>query len=219
MDKYLLKDIFAIAGSVIAGFIVGLIFHGINPYFDLYLYLVIGGGAAVVAFVLYLILRKPDKLIELEKSLLRTAHLANSISKFASRLQGFPEARTEIGKIATAFAKLGDKCLRRELIPLEVEILRIETSARSFLGILSIMSGDVALPRARMQEELEQVLTEHIPETENTVQQLEVAIDASIAKRRAREEEDLKIINKLYENHKNAQEAAAMLRGLMKKTY
>ena len=73
LDKFLLKDFGMMLVSLILGIAVGFFFKSINPYMHLVVYLAIGAVMTFAVYGSYLILRKPDLEIELERSLLRTA--------------------------------------------------------------------------------------------------------------------------------------------------
>jgi hypothetical protein len=169
-----------------------------------------------IVFAIYLVARPPDEIIALQRQLETTAVSASKIQQAAGKLIPLAKSfRLGLLEVSTGIAQLEVKILRRELLPLATEIRRLESLANNFLSLTMVLTGEVYLRPPELQAKLEELRKQHLPETLQTLQELNAVLDESRAKQLASAEEELEILAQLYDQNSAARNAAEILRQVL----
>jgi alkylhydroperoxidase/carboxymuconolactone decarboxylase family protein YurZ len=78
-----------------------------------------------------------------------------------------------------------------------------------------VLTGEVYLRPPELQAKLEEIRKQHLPETLQTLQDLNAVLDESRAKQLASAEEELEILAQLYDQNSAARNAAEILRQVL----
>lgn len=214
--KRLFLDALAIAGALAVLVITTLLL----PFFwPIWLRLLIGALVAGILFAIYLVARPPDEIIALEQQLETIAVNARQIMQAGQHL--IPEAKAfqrSLADISTAIAQLDVRILRREIITLGTPIRRLESLSRNFLMLTMYLTGEVYLRPAELSQKLSDIREQHIPETLETIQELNASLDESQAKQLVSAEEELELLSALYDRDSAAHNAAEILRQVLEES-
>ena len=177
---------------------------------------VIGFAVALLLFGAYLVVRKPDVVLEMEEALHRAAQHAVAIASVA-REQRAIEAKVQdrLLEISQRIAQVATKCLRRDLASIQVHVQRLERVAKNFETVLGVLTGDVTLKREEMATAFSEIETEKIPGVLDALNHIEVAIDEVQARRWQAAESDLELLTHLAGLSSKAGQAAQLLRQLI----
>ena len=177
---------------------------------------VIGFAVALLLFGAYLVVRKPDVVLEMEEALHRAAQHAVAIASVA-REQRAIEAKVQdrLLEISQRIAQVATKCLRRDLASIQVHVQRLERVAKNFETVLGVLTGDVTLKREEMAPACSEIETEKIPGVLDALNHIEVAIDEVQARRWQAAESDLELLTHLAGLSSKAGQAAQLLRQLI----
>ena len=177
---------------------------------------VIGFAVALLLFGAYLVVRKPDVVLEMEEALHRAAQHAVAIASVA-REQRAIEAKVQdrLLEISQRIAQVATKCLRRDLASIQVHVQRLERVAKNFETVLGVLTGDVTLKREEMATAFSEIETEKIPGVLDALDHIEVAIDEVQARRWQAAESDLELLTHLAGLSSKAGQAAQLLRQLI----
>jgi hypothetical protein len=209
-------DILVVAGALAVLVITTLL---LPSFWQLWLRALIGALFASLLFAIYLVARPPDQVIALQRQVESIALNASKVKQAAGKL--IPGARAfqqDLLEIATAIAQLAVKILRRELLPQETEIRRLESLSQSFLTLTRVLTGEVYLRPEQQQQKISEMRSEHIPDTRQTLQELNVALDESRAKELASAEQELELLATLYDQNTAAHHAAQILQNVLAET-
>ena len=214
MSKYRTWDVVAI---IIALAVMVLITVVLPHFWLLAVRVAIGFVCAVIVFAMYLVVRPSDEIIEIEELLLVVAKNASGIYNASKRL--IPRAdqlAPDLQEMARSIATLGDRMIRRELKFLSTEVRRLYTLSTSLLACTRFLTGEVSVRYQDFSGKLEDFRSD-MHDAVVTIEEINVAIDNSEAKRLASAEADLDFINQLYANNNAAREAAQILKDILKK--
>lgn len=199
----------AVALVVMAGVIVALPLH-----VSFVLRGATGFGVSLLLFLAYLVVRKPDVVIDTEELLQRTAQHATAIAGIARELGSSKATNAQqarLVEISERIAHVATKCFTRDLESIRVHVQRLERVARDFATILSVLTGEVKLRRSEMATQVEKIENEKIPGVLGTLEDIEVAIDEVQAHRWQAAESDLEILTHLTELSSRAEQAGKLL--------
>jgi len=177
---------------------------------------VVGFSLAIIVFVAYLIIRKPDTLIELEELLRETAETASEIAEIGSALDDTPKTRGNIMDIASTIAHVATKGLARNLKTIDVHVRRLARVTRSFRVVLQVLTGETRLRGAAAAQEITEIETKKIPGVRRALEDIEVAIDEVQAKQYQTAENDLATLTQLADLSTRAQEAVEILKKIVR---
>ena len=214
--KRVFVDGFAIAGALAVLAITTLL---LPSFWPIWLRLLIGALIASILFAIYLVARPPDEIIALEQQLETIAINAKQIMQAGKEL--IPEAKTfrqSLADVSTAIAQLEVKIMQRELITLGTPIRRLESLSRNFLMLTKVLTGEVYLRPAELSQKLNDIREQHIPETLETIQELNASLDESRAKQLVSAEEELELLSALYDRDSAAHNAAEILRQVLEES-
>jgi hypothetical protein len=214
--KRVFVDGFAIAGALAVLAVTTLL---LPSFWPIWLRLLIGALIASILFAIYLVARPPDEIIALEQQLETIAVNARQIMQAGKHL--IPEAKAfqrSLGDISTAIAQLEVRILRREIITLGTPIRRLESLSRNFLMLTKVLTGEVYLRPAELSQKLNDIREQHIPETLQTIQELNASLDESRAKQLVSAEEELELLSALYDRNSAAHNAADILRQVLEES-
>lgn len=209
--KFYRNDMIALvaAGVVMAVVAIAL------PYGGALVRGLVGLVTAVLVYVAYLVLRKPDELLELEESLQSIANNAETIARITHRSEA-SSVREKLNDIAVYTARIAAKCFKRDLVTIGVHIRRLERLTSNFITVLGVLVGEVILDRREMADAIRSIKTEKIPAMMESLGDLEVAIDEIAARRWQAAESELETLNRLADLQSKAGQAAQMLKRIIK---
>jgi hypothetical protein len=212
-SRRLVIDILAILGALAAlAFTVFLL----PDFWPIWVRALIGVLIACLLFAIYLVARPSDEVLGLQRQLETIAQEARGIQQAAGKLS--PAARDlkpRLLEISTGIAQTEVRIMKRELLPSATEIRRLESLAKNFLAMTSVLTGEVYLRPSELQAKLLEIRDEHIPETLQTLQELNAVLDESRARQLASAEEELEILSALYTRNSAAYNAAEILRQVL----
>ncbi|MBP1702344.1 MAG: hypothetical protein H6Q38_1451 [Chloroflexi bacterium] len=214
--KRVFVDGFAIAGALAVLAVTTLL---LPSFWPIWLRLLIGALIASILFAIYLVARPPDEIIALEQQLETIAINAKQIMQAGKEL--IPEAKTfrqSLADVSTAIAQLEVKIMQRELITLGTPIRRLESLSKNFLMLTKVLTGEVYLRPAELSQKLSEIREQHIPETLETIQELNASLDESRAKQLVSAEEELELLSALYDRDSAAHNAAEILRQVLEES-
>jgi len=214
--KRVFVDGFAIAGALAVLAVTTLL---LPSFWPIWLRLLIGALIASILFAIYLVARPPDEIIALEQQLEMIAINARQIMQAGKEL--IPEAKTfrqSLADVSTAIAQLEVKIMQRELITLGTPIRRLESLSKNFLMLTKVLTGEVYLRPAELSQKLSEIREQHIPETLETIQELNASLDESRAKQLVSAEEELELLSALYDRDSAAHNAAEILRQVLEES-
>src|SRR3989344_5882441 len=177
-----------------------------------------GGAAFVIALLLlsaYLVLRKPDNVLDLEESLRNSSRFAGEISEIAAEFSR-DQLSVPLSGIAGKLAHVATKCVTRDLVTIGVQIRRLERVGKDVLGILPILTGETKLRSG--SDEISKIQKSTIPGVLKTLDEIELQIDEVQAKNYEAADDDLETLNQLTNLSSGTEEAVDMLKKIIKGT-
>jgi len=214
--KRLIIDLLAISGALVVLAITTLL---LPSFWPIWLRVLIGALIASLLFAIYLVARPPDEIIALQRQLETIAVNASQIKLAAGRLiPAARDLRSSLLEIATAIAQVEVRIMRRELLTSATEIRRLESLSRNFLMLTMYLTGEVFLRPAELSQKLNDIREQHIPETMQTIQELNASLDESRAKQLVSAEEELELLSALYDRNSAAHNAAEILRQVLEES-
>lgn len=176
----------------------------------------------IVAFVIagivmggYMVIRKPDAILELEELLKQTAQNAAFIARVGEAQGRMTKIGQKIINIAQTIAHVATKSLTRDLNIIDVHVRRLARVAHDFRVVLGVFTGDIKLRGAEAAAEIKEIETKKIPGVLQALEDIEVAIDDVQAKQYAAAESDLETLTQLADLSKRAEEAVAILKQIV----
>ena len=212
-SRRLVIDLMAILGALAVLAFTTLL---LPSFWPIWLRVLIGALIACLLFAIYLVARPPDEVLALQRQLEAIAKDARGIQQAAGKL--IPAARdfrTSLLEISTGIAQLEVRIMRRDLLLSATEIRRLESLAKNFLAMTVVLTGELYLRPGELQEKLAEIRDQHIPETLQTLQELNVVLDEGQVKQLASAEEELEILSALYTRNSAAYNAAEILRQVL----
>lgn len=173
----------------------------------------VGFLIACIVFAAYLVIRKPDSLLELEELLRQCAVLASQIWVIAKK-QTNSSLAAKIAEISQKIAHLATKCFTRDPASIDIHIKRLWRVARDFRIVLDVLNGDIRLRDS--SAEISEIRNVKIPDTLRNLDEIEIAIDAVKAKEYAAAESDLQTLTDLTNLSAKATEAVDMLKQIIR---
>ena len=176
----------------------------------------IGFTIAMLLFGGFLVVRKPDVVMEMEGSLHRAAQHAVAIAS-AAREQRAAETKVQarLLEISQRIAHVATKCFTRDLVTIQVHVQRLERVAKNFETVLGVLTGEVTLRRPELASAISEIESEKIPGVLEALDDIEVAIDEVQARRWQAAESDLEVLTHLAELSSKAGQAARLLQQLI----
>jgi len=195
-------------------FVMAVAVVSIPSHLPLVLRTATGFLVAVFVFGAYLMVRKPDVVIELEGSLHQTAQHAETIASVARQVR-VSDTKGQLVEISQRIAHVATKCFTRNLASIEVHVRRLERVARNFATVLDVLTGNVVLARSQMTTAVAEIENEKIPGVLKALSDIEVSIDEVQAKKWLAAESDLEILTQAAELSSRAGQAAELLKRLI----
>jgi hypothetical protein len=176
----------------------------------------IGFTVALLLFGGYLVLRKPDVVLEMEESLHRSAQHAAAIASIArERRAAQAKIRDRLLEISQRIAHVATKCFTRDLAGIQVHVQRLERVAGNFETVLGVLTGEVTMKTDEMATAITQIEDEKVPGVLEALSDIEVAIDEVQARRWQAAESDLEVLTHLAELSSKAGQAAQLLKQII----
>jgi len=176
----------------------------------------IGFTIALLLFGGFLVLRKPDVVLDMEDSLHRTAQHAVAIASIGRQRRTVEaEVQAKLREISQRIAHVVTKCFTRDLASIQVHVQRLERVARNFETVLGVLTGEVTLKRPEMASAIREIESEKIPGVLEALDDIEVAIDEVQARRWEAAQSDLEVLTHLAELSSKAGQAAQLLKQLI----